>query len=573
MKKIRAGFVLGILLLFLSACGTPETDKIPGNTDVVTEVTQTPEATESIPSPTPLPLVELTYDFNDMYCYEAYNLAGSIGEDGAVNLRFGRQDGVIVFMLPQPIDLTECAYVTVNAKSENGEIIFKIHNDRILDSIWATEVAAKHGIKSESKQEYKCYALPGNMAYAVCILPKDDPQQLENYQATVYDVTFHMKPGYELPEKETVMKEDEVTLKSTYGTVFEHVGTEACCEDLFSETALNFIKKHYNTVVTGLEAKQTKLLAYNYQGSPILIPTEEARELGYIIPDNYKEETVPALNFGVLDSIMRVCAENDLYFRFHTLIWHETGISWFHRNEYAIDGGFVSEEVMDARFEYYITNVVTHLCESKYREILCGMDVINEYPHNDNDVTWAEVYGDPTEQPEFVKKAFECADGILRKYGMREQVALVFNDYNTFTNTTGLINMIKYINSDGKICDGIGMQSHMRTNYPYSTMQYRDALNAFANAGFEIHITEMDICISDGHTESDLAERYYEIMMYLLEAKKAGANITQLLWWGHADDTSWLKESTPLMFSKVDEPKEAYYAVLQAYLDAGFKAE
>ena len=201
------------------------------------------------------------------------------------------------------------------------------------------------------------------------------------------------------------------------------------------------------------------------------------------------------------------------------------------------------------------------------------MDVINEYPHNDNDVTWAEVYGDPTEQPEFVKKAFECADGILRKYGMREQVALVFNDYNTFTNTTGLINMINYINSDGKICDGIGMQSHMRTNYPYSTTQYRDAVTAFANAGFEIHITEMDICISDGHTESDLAERYYEIMTYLLEAKKAGANITQLLWWGHADDTSWLMESTPLMFSKVDEPKEAYYAVLQAYLDAGFEVE
>lgn len=82
--------------------------------------------------------------------------------------------------------------------------------------------------------------------------------------------------------------------------------------------------------------------------------------------------------------------------------------------------------------------------------------------------------------------------------------------------------------------------------------------------------TELDICISEGHSEADLAERYYEIMTYVLEVKKAGANITHLMWWGYADDTSWLKESTPLMFSTVGKPKEAYYKVLDAYEDAGY---
>ena len=578
MKKIRVGLVISVLLiLFVAACGVAETDTTTENTETVTEVTQTPETPEltvtATPTPTPLPLVELTYDFNDLYCFKSHDTAELIEEDGSVRLWFGKQYGQSTFFLPQPIDLSECVYVTVNAKSGDGEISMKLQDERARESIWTPAVAAKFDIKGEEKQEYKCYVLPGSTAYAVSFSAEDDPKVLENFRATIYDVTFHMKPGYELPEKEVAAEENETTLRNTYGTVFEYVGTEATSEDLLSEKDFNFIKKHFNTIHIGHESKQSSILANCYKGGPILISVEEAKELGYIIPDSYKETMVPALRYGMMDSVMRKCAENNLAMRFLCLIWHEPAISWFHRVDYATDGDFVSEEVMDARFEFYITNVVTHLCESKYRDILCGMDVMNEYLHINNDETWAEVYGDPTEQPEFVKKIFEWVDEVLRQYGMREQVSLVFNDYHTFNNVPQIINIINYINSDGKVCDGVGMQMHMTTAYPNPITKYWDALTAFIDAGFEIHVAEMDICIAEGHTETDLAQRYYEIMTYLLEAKKAGGNITQLIWFGHEDKTSWLKEYTPLLFSEVDKPKEAYFKVLEAYEDAGFEKE
>ena len=514
--------------------------------------------------------VDLTYDYNELYCMYTSGLAEQIQEDGSVRLWFGAAYGGITFVLPQPIDLSECVSISVNAQSEDGKISMRLQDERVFGNMWAPTVFEQPGWKKDGKQEYKCYPDSDATVYSVAFFSDEDPAKLSDYEATIYDVTFHMKPGYELPEKKAETTTSGATLKNTYGTVIEHVGTALNSWEVLSEPVMDFVKKHYNTVVSGLEGKQTCLLAYAYEGEPVLLSTEEAKKLGYIIPDNYKEKTVPAINYGVLDTVMRVCAENGFSYRLHTLIWHETAVSWFHRNAYSTKGGFVSKDVMDARFEYYITNVVTHLCESEYKDILCGMDVINEYPHINNDVTWKEVYGAPTQNPEFVKKAFECVDRILRQYGMREQVSLVFNDYNTFDNTTGLINTIRYINSDGKICDGIGMQSHMHTHYPFSTTQYRDALTAFADAGLEIHITELDICISEGHTEADLARRYYEIMTCLLEAKQAGANITHLMWWGYADDTSWLKESTPLMFSTIGKPKDAYYKVLDAYEDAGY---
>lgn len=527
-------------------------------------------------SPEEKETIDITYDFNDLYAMGHNGVAGMIRDDGSLYMKYGAQYGNMMFVLPQEIDLKQCEYITVNAKSEDGKIRFEMYDDSAFEVFMNGNkhvVQTEYGWKNAGKHTYKCYPRVDDTVYAVAFTAEDVPAPLSKYEATIYDITFHMKPDYNVP-KEKEVKQSGPTLKNTYGTVFEHVGTAVWMEEILNKEYLGFIKKHFNTIVAACDAKQTRLLAYEYGGGPVLLSVEEAKDLGYIIPESYKEETVPAIVYTTLDTAMRVAAENDLYFRFHTLVWDEEDVGWFHRDGYSVDGAHVSPEVMDARFEFYIRNVVTHLCESEYRDTLCSMDVMNEYLHfDDGNGNYVEVYGKPNQRPEDVKTMFQLADEIFREYGMREQVELIFNDFYTFENEDGLIDIINFFNEDGKICDGIGMQSHMSVGYsmPENISDYGDAINAFAEAGLEIQVTELDIRMLGDSTETDLAKRYYDVLTYILEAKKAGANISHLIWWGFVDETSWLKEDTPLMFYSIDKPKEAYYSALEAYEDAGYQ--
>ena len=129
-----------------------------------------------------------------------------------------------------------------------------------------------------------------------------------------------------------------------------------------------------------------------------------------------------------------------------------------------------------------------------------------------------------------------------------------------------IITMINYINSNGKICNGVGMQSHLSTTYP-SVSYYTQALQAFVNAGFEVQITELD---ATNKSDTDLANYLYDLMKNVLRIKKAGGKITGLTFWGLADDVTWIRGEKPLLFSRLSVPKSAYYSVLQAYTDSGY---
>ena len=67
-----------------------------------------------------------------------------------------------------------------------------------------------------------------------------------------------------------------------------------------------------------------------------------------------------------------------------------------------------------------------------------------------------------------------------------------------------------------------------------------------------------------------LALRYRELFEIYADAKKTGkANITSVTFWNLLDENSWLsgfrkETSYPLLFHGECEPKEAYYAVLEA---------
>lgn len=352
----------------------------------------------------------------------------------------------------------------------------------------------------------------------------------------------------------------DANLLNTYGQYFGRVGTCINLHQLRDANTLRHIKTQYNSITLENEMKPDALLGY----SASLITVSQAKSLGYYIPDNYTETYVPKINFSTVDEVMKICYENGLGMRAHTLVWHSQTPNWFFRTGYSTNYGYVSQSQMNARMEFYIKTVMNHVYTSQYGSCVYAWDVVNEYLHATNS-GWEGVYGKCGNRPEFVKRAFQYAYDCISYFKLTDKVGLFYNDFNTYMEVNNIITMINYINADKKICNGVGMQSHLGTNYP-SVSYYTDALKAFVNAGFEVQITELDVT---NKGDSDQASYMYQLMRNILNVKKSGGKITGLTIWGIADDVTWIKNAKPLLFSRLNVPKAAYYQVLQAFADAG----
>ena len=351
----------------------------------------------------------------------------------------------------------------------------------------------------------------------------------------------------------------EANLRNTYGAKYGYSGTCINLYQLRDANQLNILKKHYNSITLENEMKPDALLG----GSAKLISVSQAKNQGYYIPDNYKESYVPQINFNTVDEVMKICYNNGLKMRAHTLVWHSQTPTWFFRNGYSAGNGFVNASTMDARLEMYIKTVMNHVYLSEYgKDVVYAWDIANEYLHAQNS-GWEAVYGKCGTTPAFLQKAFTYASQTLDYFKIRDKVSLFYNDFNTYMGVNDTIKLVNYINSNGKVCDGVGMQSHIGTNFP-SVDYYMTALKAFINAGFEVQITEIDIT---NKGDRDMATYAYNLFKQINALKKTGAKITGVTWWGLSDETTWISNSKPLLFSTPGTPKQSYYKVIQAYTE------
>ena len=357
-----------------------------------------------------------------------------------------------------------------------------------------------------------------------------------------------------------------LNLLNTYGTTFERIGTCVTLGHLTDKTAVDLLLNNYNSITMENEMKPDAILG----GSAKLITIEEAKELGYVIPENYADEMVPSLKFYSTDRALSFCADHNLGLRGHTLVWHSQTPNWFFREGFSSKGEYVSPEVMDARMEFYIRSVMGHVYDHEDGYVLYSWDVVNEYIHAENS-GWEAVYGDEGLTPGFVKKAFMIADDVLRQYGVREEVSLLYNDFGTYSIVTQILKLLDFINEEGtqSYCDGVGMQSHVGPDDP-PVIKYKLAMQNFLEAGYEVHVTELDVQTKISMYQDTY---YYDLLTAMLELKTAGGDVHGITLWGLADSYSWKKENKPLLYSTLRNPKSAYYKVLEAYVDFGLYTE
>ena len=393
------------------------------------------------------------------------------------------------------------------------------------------------------------------------------------------------------------LKSDSIL--ENYEDVFGYLGTcvnygsNPSTSQLQDEKTLAFVKKHFNSITMENEMKPDAVL-----GSKVtMITKEEAQKLGYIIPDNYKETSVPKLNFDRIDKILQTAYDNGLGLRGHTLLWHSQTPAWFFGIDYDADEDAVDEDTMDARIDFYVSTVMDHVMQKEKEiagengKIVYAWDVVNEYLHRGRawSLNWTSVYGDMKGTPSYVKRAFERAYEMLEKYDATDKVTLFYNDYDTYFEVEDLLALVNFINEGekAKICSGIGMQGHVDIKRP-TIEEYGAALEKFMAAGYEVQITELDFTINfdtdgtdkkdpsydyknEGETIEEQAAFVKDFMEMVIAKQKnrdktvSPKGITGLTIWGLYDSISWRGKSQPLLFgTSIDDPKPAFQAFLEA---------
>lgn len=280
------------------------------------------------------------------------------------------------------------------------------------------------------------------------------------------------------------------------------------------------------------------------------------------LPGTYTE---PVLNLKGLDSGLTFAQKNGFGMRGHTLCWYSQTPKWFFTEDYTSTGALVSKEVMMARLESYIRQIMTY-CQENYPGVIYAWDVVNEaVDHGTGDEhgirkgnnKWYETIG-----PEFI----ECAFRYARKYS-DGTADLYYNDYGCAGKKETIVKVLQPILDAGNI-DGIGMQCHISTGDNIENTVYKTA-KYFADKGYKVEITELDIAnsVKTDSGEKKQARKYKMLFQLMEQAKLKGEiDIDSITVWGLYDSISWKSTDKPLLFrARMNdlEKKYAWYGAMQ----------
>ena len=326
------------------------------------------------------------------------------------------------------------------------------------------------------------------------------------------------------------------SLKRVWGDAFDF-GTAVTMMEAINTERMDFYASQFNIFTPGNELKPDSVL-----------DVAACRRLAK------EDDTAVAVHFDSARPMLDYCAAHGLKVHGHVLVWHsQTPEAFFHEG-YDTARPLVSREVMLARLENYIRLVLTGL-EEAYPGLIVSWDVVNEAVADGSaelrESLWTQVVGQ-----DFVNRAFEYA----RRWAP-EGTILCYNDYNTYyePKLTGICRLVDSLLADGTI-DCYGFQMHMQAEEPTVDM-LRNCVETIASRGLLLRISELDVCIDDtGRRSLALqAQRYADVLAI---AEEYADQLIAVHTWGVSDHLSWRRERSPLLFDTQDQPKLAFWALI-----------
>lgn len=335
-------------------------------------------------------------------------------------------------------------------------------------------------------------------------------------------------------------------------------------------------------------ASYIKMLAEDFNTTTA---TNEFKAYSLLNQRKSMEAGVPAMSYGQADAIARMAQEKGIGIRGHVLVWDAYMTQWFFREGFKSDGAIVSKEEMEKRLKIYIEDVITHF-ETEFPGLVYCWDVVNEAVADDaservpeNEFHIRKTRGGSINLfnaimgPDYVKYAFQCARKTVNK--VNPNIKLFYNDYNTFyqEKRDAIIRMIKYLNAEEKLCDGLGMQGYIGGYGQQSgCMNSNDlslvktAIKMYSDLGLEVQLTEVAVRNYEKDQMEKHAKFYGNLFRAVISAINEGANFTGFTIWGISDNPSMPKTDYSYkmngpycgLFGQYFEIKDSYKEVYKA---------
>jgi endo-1,4-beta-xylanase len=284
-------------------------------------------------------------------------------------------------------------------------------------------------------------------------------------------------------------------------------------------------------------------------------------------PD-YAYDADREFDFADEDALVAKIKAQGLKLHGHVLVWHQQSPTWLFSD---VNGQPLSREAALTNLRTHVKTVVEHFGPN-----VISWDVVNEAINdglsNPSDwkaslrqFGWYKAVG-----PDFVEQAFLAAREVVDANGW--DIKLYYNDYNddNQNKAEAIYQMVKEINANyekthpGKLLiDGIGMQAHYNKNTNPENVKL--SLEKFISLGVEISVTELDIQAGTNNVlteQEEIAQGYLYAQLFKIY-KEHAEHISRVTFWGLNDATSWRAATSPLVFDKDLQAKQAYYAVVE----------
>jgi endo-1,4-beta-xylanase len=272
-----------------------------------------------------------------------------------------------------------------------------------------------------------------------------------------------------------------------------------------------------------------------------------------------------SFNWRYADAMTAFARDNQLHVTGHTLVWHRQTPRWVFEDK---TGRAVSRDVLLARLQSHIRTVV-----GRYKGTVHSWDVVNEALNEDGtlrDSPWRDIIGD-----DYIQKAFEFAheaDPAARLY---------YNDFNLYkpAKRNAAIELVHRVRESGLPVHGIGMQAHYSLDSPANLSDVENSILAFADAGLDVLITELDVSVLPSPGEKNVYDKTFDPYVHELPASVErefdqrysdllqiflthSDKISRVTLWGVHDAQSWKnnwpmrgRTDYPLLFDRNNRPK------------------
>jgi endo-1,4-beta-xylanase len=257
------------------------------------------------------------------------------------------------------------------------------------------------------------------------------------------------------------------------------------------------------------------------------IQSENEMKFGSIHPRPNTDPNPYSFTGG--DALVAFAESHNMVVRGHTLLWHNNVPHWL------TSGGYTPAQ-MASILQDHIHTVLHHYASKIY-----AWDVVNE-AFNDNGTMRSTLWYD---QPGigagsgtgYIEKALRWARAA------DPNAKLFYNDYDAEeinAKSDAIYAMAKDFKKRGVPLDGIGFQTHVTLTFdePNKLASYAKNLERFAKLGLDLHITELDVRLTDSSPASLEAQAHLYGEITRLCLQQPSCKLIQT--WGFTDKYSWI---------------------------------